>query len=418
MRSRIAAIRASKSGSSAPPHPVSQNTPKRTPTKNRTVHFIEQTVRQLAPQRNCKQGFAGACKRRHSIPHPMKIHSSCLLLLVALTIASMVSAKEPLPPPMPDFQRFSPPSDAGQSLRETLPPTGGAEAEPVSLLLTQTNDDKTQHWLLRLTPVEANPDEAGQTSDELPLRYFTTTGREIEFPRRRAFLEIATAGPMDEGTRRPSAKETELTAHVARISVYQSSLELGFDRTCRAVMRLRDGSDAAGLSPAQRQFGAQTEPYPDTVVEQGRAVAEILGLTAEEERAIIGSAPALIEFFRIAMETEETRDLLRDIIDLPVWSIVLRGGRFPEVGFQPMREIVRLDPEEWGLPPETAAYSIAYILRLNNRPALHFRLAVAPPEGNLAACAGIIGFAAMAPDGKGPRLFAERWMPPPPPGEE
>jgi len=93
---------------------------------------------------------------------------------------------------------------------------------------------------------------------------------------------------------------------------------------------------------------------------------------------------------------------MKTVVDLPWWAIVMHGGKL-NVDLHALPFDRKLGAAQWGVHGQDV-YASSYLLLINDKPALLFQLALTAPKPPLTVCAGIIGFAAVAPDGKGPVL--------------
>lgn len=69
------------------------------------------------------------------------------------------------------------------------------------------------------------------------------------------------------------------------------------------------------------------------IVEKGRRFADAIQLTEEEERAAFSVYFSLTTFFGAAMEIPAVRELLEEVVDKPLWSIVRQRGVQPSFNF-------------------------------------------------------------------------------------
>lgn len=306
--------------------------------------------------------------------------------------------------PPPDFKQTAPTAEvraaaetagiklepmAGLVERDGLQPGDGLIA-----LVTLTDGAELKQWVILLETVL--PTEKERKLPERRMRFFSGTGYEFRFGSSRAALELRVLGPFAKGSRRSDSKNQ-------RVVVSADYLALGLDRMPAAMERVRA---AMANNPALPRGGLEfaERPFPPSQHAASRKAAESVGLMEADERAAAGTAVALIEFFQIAMRTPGLQEVLKSVLDVPWWSIVSSGGKMPGIGFDGLRFSKKLSVSPWGLPASVEVYASPWLLRLNGEPALLFQLAVTRPRPPLLVSAGIVGFAAGRPDGKGPTL--------------
>jgi hypothetical protein len=265
-------------------------------------------------------------------------------------------------------------------------------------------NDLTQ-WVIEVSCAELTAEE----DHAPPLRtwkFYTNTGTEIFLSSTRAALAVRVLGPFDRASRQIDA-DGDAPEHRARVIVNADFLSLGLDRACEAVMAVNAAKRIdPSLTPVQ--WGVRLRPYSAEETEKGRKVALALGLTPERERAQVGAAPALLEFFHIIRRTPGLQDILRSVIDIPWWTVIKDGGKAP-IALTPQYRLIEELPAGTPLLAGMGgrAYTVPILLFIGGKPALASRLAVVNPRGPLQACAGILGLAACAPDGTGPRVMLQ-----------
>ena len=276
----------------------------------------------------------------------------------------------------------------------------GRIGDTVTVLVQETKGDAVRQWVVVLAVNGISAKESKLRSG--PLVIYFDNGHSVTFGSREpAGIQIHVLGPYsaDHG----SAKAKNVWSGSL---VNPEFLTLGLDRAVEFLLRLRDMAVAAGV-PANEELGMgmSSKPFAPDVAARNAAKMQRWHVTPDEERAMAGMAPALIDFFQIASQTPGVRDIVFDVLDIPWWSLVTHGGRIDNVYFSMMPPFERLSAADWGLPADTPVYSIGMQLLLANKPALNCQFAVTAPRPPLLATAGIIGVAASRPDGKGPRLM-------------
>lgn len=341
---------------------------------------------------------------------PLLLSSVAVLLASAHALAA--DAKKPVVPefwqPQPTPRLADMAAAAGIAL-EGLDPAperlGLAKGDSVTALVEHVDGAKRRQWLVLLAGSELTDADREREPAGRAVRLYSSTGHELVYASTRAALAIRVLGPVEISAKRDGANAAIADVWSGTL-VSADFLQLGFAQGCATWLRLRDAR--ARLHPegtGGAQLGAGSAPFPEDVVTAARAVAAEYGVTAEDERALFAVVPALLEFFVVTSRTPGVNEILMSVIDLPMWSILTRGGRLPAIAFENLGMTERLPVDGWGLPADLELYQTSYTLRLNDRPAMVLRLAVAPARPPLVASAGVVGLAAGRPDGKGPRLM-------------
>jgi hypothetical protein len=141
----------------------------------------------------------------------------------------------------------------------------------------------------------------------------------------------------------------------------------------------------------------QHKPFSEAEVAKGRELAERLKLTAGQERALMGSIPALLSYFDIVQNTPGLSDILYEIVDLPsAWSLVRNAG-IKSIGLRFGKGAGESSAALWGLAGSAAVYDFPLFLELNEQRALNLKFVVTSPNPPLLACAGVVGMFAEHP---------------------
>lgn len=319
-------------------------------------------------------------------------------------------SRSPAPPPnLPEFRQLAPlPSvqtaaaAAGislQDLAKPLPRIAPFPGDTVTALVSLTDGAKLQQWVIELTYAAANEKEMAKRDPA--TTFYTSTGNELKFDGAPAALDIRTFGPLT--AKDSGSKITAPAIKRARVSVDVQFLALGLDRPYVIGERVRLLREANTQLP-QVDLSIGPNPFPAELTTERHKRAVAVGITADDERAVIGSIMALVQFFQIASRTPGLQDVLFSVIEVPWWSILKSGGKMPGIGFNVLPGNHSLPAAMWRLPDGAAVWSVPYGLSLNDKPALVLQLAVTDPNPPLLPCAGIVGLAAGRPDGKGPVL--------------
>ncbi len=331
------------------------------------------------------------------------------LAVLAVGASGLLRAEGALPP-LPEFEFHAPPpvlisaeAEAGLVLEGIALPTeraGGLRpGDRITALVTLAKGSALTQWLIEVSGAELNEKEK-QLPPLRTLTLFTNTGTEVFLGRTRAALKVRVLGPYERDSAK-NAKEEQ-----GRIMVNADYLGLGLDRGCESVISV----NAAKIKdPTLPPFAwtARMKAFSADEAAAGRKLAAPLGLTPERERALVGANPALHEFFNLISRTPGLQDILKEVIDVPWWTIIKRGGDAP-VGIMPQfRFAEEISAEAFHLGGGRKAYALPFQLSIGGKPALVGKLAVTSARPPLMPCAGIVGVSAWAPDGKGPRVMLQ-----------
>lgn len=289
-------------------------------------------------------------------------------------------------------------------LAAPLPRGALVPGDQVTALLTLTDGKKAKQWVIELTADELTEAERNRPHQSVTL--FTTTGHEFKYGGGRAALKIRILGPLDAVD--AGRKNGEASAmQQRRITVSADYLALGLDQVAAANARLAAlQKENPKLKPVGYTVSSMPYSAEKLAKEKAKVKAGMIESTEAEERATGGAVLALQEFFTTAQRTPGLQEVLMSVLDVPWWAILRRGGKL-EIDFNNMPLVLPLSAEDWGLREEEKVNGVVYILGLNSKPTLLVLMAVTAPRPPLMAGAGIVGFAACAPNGKGPVLTME-----------
>jgi hypothetical protein len=254
------------------------------------------------------------------------------------------------------------------------------------LITLKQKGSKPTQWLVHL---EAREDAVSAAAIKKgPLTLHTSTGRELEFASTHTPVSLRTIGPfMEPGATRKPPKLTDERAH---FTLDEGYLGLGLDRAAAVLLRL-------GETNEKDAFVFKTKPFSDAEIRKGCEAANRLNITAEEERAVAGSVPALLSYVDVVRHTEGLSDIIYRIMDRPsLWSVVRQVGVKANLAFRP-QEIARANPADWNLPLDRNVYQLPLVLEINKKPALNLVLVVTEPDSPLLACGGVVGMLAEKP---------------------
>ncbi len=276
-------------------------------------------------------------------------------------------------------------------------PTPGDSLNPgdsVTALVTfREKGARLTQWLVHVQVVPPRVDELPD-KPSAPMVMHTSTGNKLEFTSSPAIVSLRTLGPFAEpGAKRRSPKVEDKSA---RFGLNQDFLGLGLDKAAAIAMRFRKNKPAE----LKGGFSFGPNPFSESEVAAGRKLADALHITADEERALAGTGPALVSYFGIVQRTSGLEDILFKILDMPsLWSIMRRGGI--NTHFQTRSEhISPARGADWGLPEAQPVHYLPMVLELNNQPALNLTFVVTAPQPPLLTCGGIVGMLAEPPGDK------------------
>ena len=276
------------------------------------------------------------------------------------------------------------------SEQDGVPP----DSEVVALIV-HGDEKRTRQWLVRLVAREPSPKERKLKPEQ--QRFYTNTGSAIEFAGTKTPIAIQVLGPVTVGP--TPQRQGTVKAVWSGALVPAEHLSLGLDRASVVNWRLAEYGGRL-----QRPLGLSwsNRPFADEVVVATRAQLEGFELTEEDERTLVGSTPALMQFFTIAAQTPEVRDVLRDLLDLNVWALVLKG-RMPRIGLHLLSSRDVIDLESWGFG-QTTVRGFPFVLELDERPRLVCSMAVVAPRPPYVTSAGIVAMAVKPVDDDRSRL--------------
>jgi len=283
-------------------------------------------------------------------------------------------------------------------LNQIGPPTDGDTINPgdsLTALVTfyETNARQTQ-WLLDLQAVTPNAKEQS-VKPQPPLVIYSSCGNKLEFAPAPAFVNLRTLGPFAEADAK--RKPPKALDKSERFALNTGFLSLGLDRASAAVLRLNqaDPTRKAGA------FSFGSKAFSDAEIIKSKKMAERFQFTADEERALAGSAPALMSYFEIVQRTAGLENILFKIVDLPsLWSMIRHGGVNANIRMD-SKHIAAASTTVLPLPTNPALYQYPLVLELNNQPALNITLIVTAPQPPLLSCGGIVAMVVERPGSQG-----------------
>jgi len=276
--------------------------------------------------------------------------------------------------------------------------------DTATILVTGTGMHERKQWLILLRVDDRDEDtpEGEPPRDEV---LYTNSGREIHFADSPVVLQMRTWGPFVETTTSKNSPVRLREAEDAREIVNESFLRLGFANACEAMMQLHRARTEGRLAP-DNLFSVGIKPFSGRELKRGLQLAEAAGFETDDERAIAGTVPALLEYFDIASRSPGIRSLVWELLEKPsVWSVLGRIGRIESGVIFHTKGVGPVSEEPWALPAVAEVFKIPLTLELNDRPGLQCVLVVTHPRPPLLVSAGIIGILAQSPGDDAKRLF-------------
>ncbi len=300
------------------------------------------------------------------------------------------------------FEVFSPfPSLVAAAAANQIPlaqmdaPGTGRELSPgdsATAIVTLHEKKRETQWLVYL---EAGTNKTANTSNPPPLNIYTSLGHQFEFSSAEVDCSVRKIGPFfgPDG----KGKRTAVEDKSIGISVDQGFLGIGLQRMAAATDRAITVRESNPGKVETNWFGTGPEPFKEPEIAKARRSDAVVQLTAEEERAIAGSNPALMSYFELVMQTPGLDDLLYKVVSLPSGWSLLRHAGIKSVGLKFGH------PHPLDSQPATShgpVYALPMDVSMNDHHALHIQLFVTDPSPPLLLCGGIIGLRAENPDDK------------------
>jgi hypothetical protein len=245
-------------------------------------------------------------------------------------------------------------------------------------------------WLLHL---QAEGPATNEPSRKVPapMVLYSSCGNKFEFASSPVFVRLRTLGPFAEpSAKRKPPKVKDLSA---RFALDQGFLSLGLDRGSAAILRMKQ-------TGTKGDVWFRSKPFGEAEVSKARKLAAAVRLTAQEERAMGASVPALLSYFKVVQETQGLENILLQVVDLPsFWSILWQRGVTANLRFE-MERLCSADSGLWRVPARPPAFYFPLELDLNKHHALDVTMVVTDPRPPLLACGGVIALLAEKPGDK------------------
>jgi hypothetical protein len=260
--------------------------------------------------------------------------------------------------------------------------------DSVTVLVTLTEKNQRSQWLLH-TQIAGEPAPSNGV-----MVIHNTFGHKFEFTSHPTSVALRTVGPFVEG------KTAKLNEEMANLTLDKGFLGLGLDNAAAAVARLDLTKKRQG------SFRSGTIKFPEEEVRNSKTFAAEWNLSPAEERALGGTFPALLSYFKIVQQTESLENILGEVIDRPsLLSIAANLGISNiEFNWQGARRSP-LPASAWGMSDDIPIYEIPIILLLNKHPSLNITMIVTAPRPPLLTSAGILGVVGEKPGKSDPYMI-------------
>ncbi len=261
---------------------------------------------------------------------------------------------------------------------------GISPGDSFTALVALFSNRPEMQWLLFLQAVQ--PPLKDQPENPRTMVIYNTLGHKMEFLSTPAFVQLRTIGPFVAGEtgRKPRDKTT-------RFVLDQGFLGLELDQAAAALLRMR-------RSQVKGPFASGTDPFDEATIKRCRDANETWHVSADEERALAGSFPALLSYFKTVQQAPELVEILAKALDRPsVWSLLWHGGISSTEFRWETEHLAPANAGEWGVSGEPAAYYCPMRLWLNHHHSLDLTLVVTTPHSPLLSCAGVLGVLAEKP---------------------
>jgi hypothetical protein len=248
---------------------------------------------------------------------------------------------------------------------------------------------REKQWLAYSEIVASTPKDDLNKQTQ-PMVFYTTLGNKFEFKSSPVMVNVRTIGPFVEASdkRKPKVEEES-----ARFPLDKGYLSLGLERAVAAVLKFNGNKEHGNYA-----FGPK--PFSDSEIAKGRKLADATHITADDERALCGSCPALLSYFDFCQHTPGLQDICFKVVDMPsVWSMIRHVGVTANLEFQ-TEKFRAADAFAWECSGNTPVYYFPMLLELNGQPALRVTLVVTSPKPPLLGCGGIVGMLAEKPKEK------------------
>jgi len=272
----------------------------------------------------------------------------------------------------------------------SLPREHLQEGDRLSAVVTMHEPKaRPTQWLLALVVEPAKTNKAGTSTN--PVVWYSSFGTKLVVNTVRTPVRVRTFGPFSAPRAADKRKATQPQDKLARFDLDEGFLGLGLHHTAAALYAMK-GVDA------HAKIGIGQTPFSDAAIEATRKSVAAVHFTPEQDRALLGSVPALMSYVSVIQQSPGLSDILWKIVDAPsLWSVLWHGGvRGFDLAY--LREETGLaDPKMWSLPA-APFYRLPLQVKINHQPALKVTMLVTAPHPPLLPCAGVVGLLAEKPD--------------------
>ncbi len=242
--------------------------------------------------------------------------------------------------------------------------------DSATLLLTFVQKEKRTQYLLYVEAVAPDPK---QKPAPKPQPFVIQSGYgPMKFESKPVAAKLRLLGPF---TIAGSAKPSPVEEKDAQFYLNEDFLGLGLDRAAALLWRWNQPTNSQAL------IRSNTVPVKKP--------------TADEERAVCASIPALFSYVDIVQHTEGLDRLFMKLVEFPsVWSMVKNVGMHVNLFFSDDPSASPANPVDWKVSAASPIYYFPWQMDLNDQPALKITLVVTRPQPPLLICGGVISLLA------------------------
>lgn len=345
------------------------------------------------------------------MPVRFKLDFSCwkaafAALCVSAALGSAAeNARKPVEPPLPQFRQLPAmpgvrvaAKAAGVALEGISAPTNREKMQPgdsAVFLASLTDGKKLTQWVVTLK-IAVLPEKVRGEPRAEKIAY-SNTGHIFRFTENKTGVRISVLGPF----KAPDQQKAEIKRK--QVVITEEMLAAGLNGLPILSLKMKAMQNNPAAKGKTMNISVRPQPFTEEQIEADRQTAAFFGITERDERALAGTAPALMQFFSLITATPGLTDMLKSVIDVPFWSL-LGSGMKPRIDLNTVPFEKEISSDRWALPLETKIFALPLELRINGKLSLLCQLAVIDPKPPFQTSAGVIGLAAGAPDGKGPVL--------------
>ncbi len=284
---------------------------------------------------------------------------------------------------------------------------GENESQPekgnsVSFLITLKNNSSVQQWLAIITQDDLSPDET-QMEPMPGETIYTSTGRVFKFTNTRAALNFNLIGPFTATESKSDERFIKQLSNPYRVLISHEKLNCDLSMYAETSLAFRKRCEAVGVKSKDLFYIGSSNPVSESNLEKGKPYTRIVHPTDGEERMIFSVYFALNSFYSAAMAIDEFKDIVYQVIDLPIWSIITRFRLSSNINYS--YDVHTFNASSLGIVNN--AYEQPLKLSFNGKMALKASIVMTKPRPPLKACAGIVVLYAEHPVDKDKNLLIQ-----------